>query len=257
MKKILLIFILGILSGCDTADAPDCLQRTGDIVSRDLVVEPFEELIVYGRIKLYIEQGTEHKVKVEAGKNLIDNIFVTVENNRLVLKDKISCNFIRKYNTTTVYVTVPNLTWLQNAGNNPLESIGTLNYPNIWLRSLNQEQDPEIYTNGDFKLDLVSNYIRITTDNYSNFFLTGETNYLNLYIADGDSRIEAGNLVAGTVDIQHRGTNKLIVNPQEILKGEIRSTGDVISTNQPLEVDIETFYTGKLIFSPPTPEGGE
>ncbi len=253
MKKVLIIFLLIVLSGCDTEDAPACFKRTGDIISKEVEVAKFEELIVYGRIKLYIEQGDEQKVIVEAGKNLIENISATVEGNRLVLKNSNSCNLMRDYNTTTIYVTVPNLTWLQHAGNNTIESIGTLNFPNIWLRSLNQEKDKEIYTNGDLKLNLVSNYIRVTTDNYSNFFLTGETNYLNLYIADGDSRVEAENLIAGTVEIQHRGTNKLIVNPQEILKGEIRSTGDVISKNKPPAVDIETFYTGKLVFIPPTP----
>ncbi len=253
MKKVLMIFLLIVLSACDTEDAPACFKRTGDIISKEVNVAQFEELIVYGRIKLFIEQGDEQKIIVEAGKNLIENISATVEGNRLVLKNSNTCNLMRDYNTTIIYVTVPNLTWLQHAGNNTIESIGTLNFPNIWLRSLNQEKDKEIYTNGDLKLNLVSNYIRVTTDNYSNFFLTGETNYLNLYIADGDSHIEAANLIAGTVDIQHRGTNKLIINPREILKGEIRSTGDVISINQPPVVDIETFYTGKLIFSPPAP----
>ena len=55
-------------------------------------------------------------------------------------------------------------------------------------------------------------------------------------------------LIAQTVDIQHRGTNKIIVNPQQLLKGEIRSTGDVISVNRPPVVDVETFYSGRLIF---------
>ncbi|WP_255702928.1 GIN domain-containing protein [Antarcticibacterium sp. 1MA-6-2] len=119
------------------------------------------------------------------------------------------------------------------------------------MRSLNQEKDPEIYTNGDFKLHLVSERIRVTADNYSNFYLEGETGYLNLYIAAGDSRIEADKMRAGTVEIQHRGTNKLFVNPQEVLKGEIRSTGDVISINRPATVDIETFYTGRLYFQAP------
>lgn len=256
MKKLLILFLLIVISGCDKEDAPDCFKRTGDIISREVVVAPFEELIVYGRIKLFIEQGEEHKVIVETGKNLIGNIQTTLEGKKLVLKNNSSCDLMRDYNTTTIYITVPNLTWLQHAGNNTIESIGTLHFPNIWLRSLNQEKDPEIYTNGDLKLNLVSDYIRITSDNYSNFFLTGQTDYLNLYIADGDSRVEAENLIVKTVDIQHRGTNKLIVNPQEILKGEIRSTGDVITKNRPPLVDIETFYTGRLIFSPPTPQGG-
>lgn len=248
MKKYISLLMILFFTACDKEDAPECFQKPGEIVTREIPVEAFEELIVYGRIKLFVEQGEEHKVIVESGKNLINNITATVEDGRLSLRNSTSCNLFRDYNTTTIFVTVPNLTWLQNAGNNTIESIGTLHFPDIWLRSFNQEKDPEIYTNGDFKLHIISDYIRVTGDNYSNFFLSGEAVYLNAYFANGDGRLEAAGLIAKTVDIQHRGTHKLIVNPQEVLKGEIRSTGDVISVNRPPVVRIETFYTGRLIF---------
>lgn len=252
MKKLwITIFCVFLISACDKEDAPNCFQTTGDIIQKEIEVEAFEELIVYGRIKLYIEQGAEHKVVVEAGNNLIGNVSAVVEHGRLNLRNSDNCNLFRDYNTTNIYVTVPNLTWLQNASNNTIESIGTLNFPVIWLRSLNQEKDPEIYTNGDFNLNLVSDLIRVTGDHYSNYFLTGSTDYLNLYIADGDGRFEGAGLVAGTVEIQHRGTNKLFVNPLNELKGEIRSTGDVISVNRPSIVNLPAFYTGKLIFQAP------
>lgn len=247
-KSIFIVCILLLFTACDKEDAPGCFRTTGDLVSREIRVPPFEELIVYGRIKLFIKQGEEQKVVVEAGKNLIDNLDAAVDDGRLSLRNSTTCNLFRDYNTTSVYVTVPNLTWLQNAGNNTIEGIGELHFPRIWLRSLNQEKDPEIYTNGDFKLKLVTDYLRVTGDNYSNFFLSGETDYFNLYIADGDGRVEAAELNANTVDIQHRGTNKLIVNPQEVLKGEIRSTGDVISVNRPPVVNLKSFYIGDLYF---------
>lgn len=252
MKKRWLI-VLGIffLTACDKGDALNCFQTTGDIIQQEIEVTDFEQLIVYGRIKLFIEQGPEHKVVVEAGRNLIGKISATVEDGRLNLRNSDNCNLFRDYNTTSIYVTVPNLTWLQNASNNTIESIGNLNFPVIWLRSFNQEKDPEIYTNGDFKLDLVSEYIRVTGDEYSNYFLTGSTEYLDLYIADGDGRFEGAGLVSGVVEIQHRGTNKLFVNPQNELKGEIRSTGDVFSVNRPPIVNLPAFYTGKLIFQAP------
>lgn len=252
MKKLwIIVFGFFFFTACDKEDAPNCIQTTGNIIQQEIEVADFKELIVYGRIKLFIEQGAEHKVVVEAGENLIAKVSATVENGRLSLRNSDNCNLFRDYNTTSIYITVPNLIWLQNAGNNTVESVGTLNFPVIWLRSLNQENDPEIYTNGDFKLDLVSEYIRITGDEYSNYFLTGSTDYLNLYIADGDGRFEGADLIAGVVEIQHRGTNKLFVNPQNELKGEIRSTGDVIAVNRPPIVNLPAYYTGKLIFQAP------
>lgn len=243
----LFIFTLMFFS-CDKEDAPDCFKTTGSIIQKEVFADEFEELIVYGRTKLYIEQGEEQKVVIESGENLISDISVEVIDGRLILKNNISCNLFREYDVTSVYVTVPNLTWLQNAGSKTIEGVGELNFPVIWLRSFNQEKDPEIYTNGDFRLHLNSESIRITGDDFSNFFLRGTTGYLDAYFAAGDGRLEAAELIAETVEIQHRGTNKLIVNPQQVLKGEIRSTGDVISVTRPPVVRVETFYLGELYF---------
>ena len=250
LSKMPFLALLFLAVSCSTEDAPDCFQTAGATVEREIEVENFYEIILYDRINLFIQQGPEQHVVVKTGENLLPEIEVSVENNRLILRNNNGCNWVRDYNITDVYVTVPNLTWLQNAGNTVIKSIGELHFPEIWLRSLNQEQKKGVYTNGDFDLHLVSDYIRVTGDDFSNFFLRGKTDYLNLFIANGDGRVEAQDLIAETVEIQHRGTNKLIVNPQEVLKGEIRSTGDVISVNRPPVVTLESFYTGKLIFKP-------
>ncbi|WP_029035132.1 head GIN domain-containing protein [Salinimicrobium terrae] len=252
LKKYLLIFpflSLLLLSSCDTEDAPDCFQTSGEIVEKELQVEPFNELIVFEDIDLFIEQGTEYKVVVKTGENLLNEISAEVIDDRLILRNDSGCNFFREYDVTSIHVTVPNLVWIQNAGNRVINSVGELHFKNIWLRSLNQERAKGVYTVGDFDLHLFSENVRVTGDDFSNFFLRGETDYLNLYIANGDGRVEAQDLIAGTVEIQHRGTNKLIVNPQQVLKGEIRSTGDVISVNRPPVVELESFYTGKLFFN--------
>ena len=251
LKKYMLILpFLGLqfFAGCNTEDAPDCFKTAGSITEKEFEVEAFDELIVYEDINLFIEQGAEYRLVVKTGKNLMNDISAEVVDGRLILRNSSGCNFVRDYGVTDIYVTVPNLTWLQNAGNRVIKSEGILNFPNIWLRSLNQERAKGVYTVGDFDLHLVSNYVRVTGDDFSNYFLRGETDYLNLFMANGDGRVEARDLVAGTVEIKHRGTNKLIVNPQQVLKGEIRSTGDVISVNRPPVVDVEVFYSGKLIF---------
>jgi hypothetical protein len=251
LKKSLLILpflSLMFFMACNTEDAPDCFQTAGSMIEKELQVGAFEELMVYENIELFIEQGEEHKVIVKTGENLMNEISAEIIDGRLILRNGNSCNFVRDYNLTSIYVTVPNLTWLQNAGNRVVKSVGELHFPDIWLRSLNQEDSNEVYTVGDFDLHLVSDYVRVTGDDFSNFFLQGETDYLDLYIANGDGRVEAQELAAGTVEIQHRGTNKLFVNPQQVLRGEIRSTGDVIFVNRPPVVEVETFYSGKLIF---------
>ena len=64
----------------------------------------------------------------------------------------------------------------------------------------------------------------------------------------GAGRFEGANLIAQNVDVYHRGSNDMIVNPQQVLSGELLGTGDLISLNQPLTIEVEVLYTGQLIF---------
>jgi len=61
-------------------------------------------------------------------------------------------------------------------------------------------------------------------------------------------RFEGQNLIINDLRILQRSANVMIVNPQERLRGEIRGTGDVISVNRPPIVEVEEFFTGRLIF---------
>ena len=93
-----------------------------------------------------------------------------------------------------------------------------------------------------------STTVSIVVNGIAYFKLRGLTTNLNVTVAAGDSRIEAEDLVANAVSINHRGTNDVYVNPQQRIRGVIRGTGDVISVNRPPEVDVEELYNGRLIF---------
>lgn len=251
MKKIFFLFALLIVSGCDSEDAPTCIKEAGKIFSEEVSVTPFEEIIVYERVKLFIQQGEKHQVIIETGENLINEVSVNVVNNRLSIRNENACNLFREYEITKVYVTTPNLNWLQNSSGSAIESIGTLKYQNLYLISENQARDLSIHTDGDFILNLEVENLRITNDNYSNYFLKGKAENFNVFFAAGDARLEAGELLVQKYDIFHRGTNKMIINPQISLRGDIYSNGDVISRNKPPVVDVTEHYLGKLIFEAP------
>lgn len=249
MKKVYFLIFIGLTAvGCDTEKVPDCLKSEGASVTEEFAVTAFDEIMVYEQVKLFIEQGAEYKVVVETGANLIDGVVVEVDNNRLSIRNTNTCNLFRDYEVTRVFVTTPSLTWLQNSSGSAIESIGTLKFDHLWLRSFNQEKDPGIHTDGDFILDLEVGNLRITNDNVSNYFLSGRAENLNAFFAAGDGRLEAADLIVQHCDIFHRGTNKMILNPRQSIKGEIRSLGDVIAKNRPPMVRVETFYTGRLIF---------
>ncbi|WP_010228932.1 head GIN domain-containing protein [Gillisia marina] len=249
MKKLIFLMLSTfLLSSCDAEDAPGCFKKAGEIVQDEVLVETFNEIIVYERVKLFIQQGPVQKVVIETGENLRKDVSVEVINNRLSIRNENSCNLVRDYELTKVYVTIPDLTWLQNSSGSAIETIGTLKLDNLWLRSVNQENDLSIHTDGDFILDLDVENLRITNDNVSNYFLTGKVENFIVFFANGDSRLDAPNLIVQNYEIFHRGTNKMILFPVQSLKGELRSSGNVIAKNRPPVVDVEEYYTGRLIF---------
>ena len=249
MKKIIfLILSTFLLSSCDSEDAPGCFKKAGEIVQDEVQVAAFNEIIVYEQVKLFIKQGPVQEVIIETGENLRKDVSVEVIDNRLSIRNTNSCNLVRDYELTKVYVTIPDLTWLQNSSGSAIESIGTLKLNNLWLRSVNQEDDLSIHTDGDFILDLDVENLRITNDNVSNYFLKGKVENFNVFFANGDSRLDAPNLIVQNYEIFHRGTNKMIVYPVQSISGELRSSGNVFAKNRPPIVDVEEYYTGRLIF---------
>ncbi len=248
MKKLLGILTIILFAGCNSEDAPGCFKKAGEIVQDEVAIDHFNEIIVYERVKLFIQQGPVQKVIIETGKNLRQDISVEVIDNRLSIRNENSCNLVREYELTKVYVTIPDLTWLQNSSGSSIESIGTLKLNDLYLLSVNQENDLSIHTDGDFILDLDVENLKITNDNVSNYFLTGKAENFNVFFAAGDGRLDAPGLIVKNYQIFHRGTNKMIVFPVESIKGELRSSGNVIAKNRPAVVNVESYYTGRLIF---------
>jgi hypothetical protein len=249
MRKLAIFILFLVCVGCDSEDVGDCVQTEGEIIRTEVEVAAFNKIEVFEKIDLVISQGESQKVEVETGSNLLNEISVEVIDGMLILKNENSCNLFRDYKATTIYVTVTDLNYLRHSGNFTVSSEGILNLNDLWLVSENQAKDPDVLTNGDFDLNLNVENLRITSDNYSHFFLQGEATNLNAFFAAGDGRLEARNLIVQNCDLFHRGTNKLIVNPQQSLKGEIYSYGDIISVNRPPVVRVNEHFKGRLIFS--------
>lgn len=249
MKKLVTIFVALFLIACNGDNVPDCFQNAGDLVRETVEVDNFSTITVFENINMVIRQGTEQSVEIETGEFLRNEVSATVENDRLILRNDNGCNFVRDYGLTTVYVTSPNISEIRSSTGLLVSSDGVLNYPNLLLISESFTNTESETTDGSFDLDVNSETVRITVNGIAFFKLRGTTVNFDVFIAAGDSRIEAANLVAQNVNVNHRGTNDVFVNPQQRISGVIRGTGDVISSNRPPEVEVEEIFNGRLIFT--------
>jgi len=246
MKKLLYILTLALVFSCNSEDAGDCFQTSGSIIQQEIIVDAFTKILVNRDVELIVKEGVEYEVIIETGKNLLNDIEALIVDDELQLTDHNTCNYVRDYGITKIYVTAPNITEIRSSTQYDVSSSGILNYNSLTLIS-EDFNVPGSFTVGDFRLAVNLTTMRIVTNNISSFYITGQTENLNIGFFAGAGRFEGENLIAQNVNVFHRGSNDMIVNPQQSLEGELRSTGDLISVNHPPIVDVEQFYTGQLI----------
>ena len=234
--------------GCNSENGFDCFQKTGTIIQTEVEVADFSRIIVWEGVQLFIQQGDVQKVIIETGENLLNDIEVSVNGDLLSLKNKNECNYIRDYDDTKIYVTSPNITEIRNSSSLEIKSIGVLEYPSLLLLSEDFGEEDLYHIDGDFNLELNVGEVFISSNGFSSFVLKGHAEFANFGLYASNTRIDAGELVTQNIQIFHRSSNVMIINPQQSIHGKIVSIGDVISLNKPPVVEVEELYEGRLIF---------
>ncbi len=252
MKKLLRTYFFGIctllIMGCNGENVPDCFQNAGELIREEVSLPAFEKITVFENIEMVLRDGPVQEVIIETGLYLRPEVTAEVEGNRLVVRNTNNCNLFRDYGITKIFVTSPNINEIRSSTGWPIRSEGTLAFPEIELISESFNNPETETTDGSFDLDLATQDLNVVANGIAYFQLRGSTVRFSATIAAGDSRIEAEDFIAQEVVINHRGSNDMLVNPQQILRGLIRGTGDVLSFTRPDSVDVEELYRGRLIY---------
>lgn len=253
MKRILHIVLFAsitLLLSCEE-NAPDCFQTAGDRISESVEVPVFDAITVFENIQLVVAQGPEQRVIIETGKNLRPEVSARVQDGVLILRDENNCNLFRDYGETIIRVTTPDLREIRSSTGWPITSSGILGFTNLRLISESFNNPETATTDGTFDLELDCQTIRVVVNGIASVKLRGEADLADLTVAAGDSRIDARNLRASTVRINHRGSNDMLVNPQQRIEGVIRGYGDVRSFFRPEEIAVAEQFRGRLLFEVP------
>lgn len=253
IKKVLVlgscsVAILALFMGCSSDKGWDCMQTAGNIVQTEITVPEFTKILVWERTKLFVQQGEVQKVVVESGENLMSDVEVSVTNGLLEIHNYNACNLVRDYGLTKVYVTTPNITEIRSSTGLTVESIGVLRFPNLRLLSEDHEIEDQYHVDGDFKLNMEVENLTVTANGLSKIYLKGSATNAVMGLYSGDCRIYSEDLIVQDLTVYTRSTGPMVVNPQQSIKGQIVSLGDVISKNRPPVVEVEELYRGRLIF---------
>lgn len=243
MKKILFLSILFAVLGC-ASEMPECFRNAGAATRYDVDVPTFTQIEVSEGIEVVVSQGAACTVEILTGENMRNEISATVAGGKLSLRNNTSCNWVRDYNNTTIFVTAPDMTYIYSASQFAVRSSGVLSYPAVTLQS-------GLYSDtaaASFELDLDTDSL-IAEDNGSSYFkISGRAANVTVHFYAGDARFDGSSLATQDLQVFHRSSNDIIASPSGAVTGTLYSTGNLVLKSQPASVQVERLYHGNVIY---------
>ncbi len=238
---VILLSLSMLHTGCNDANAPNCLQSAGEVKTFVVNTDTFNEIEVNDDFIVVIKPGTTQKAEVTVGENLFSDITLETADGKLVISDNNGCRWFREVEFPVVTITTPDLTRIRQNGGGIVRSDDVLNFENLLL--ISEERT------GDFELKVASRELRIVNNDLSNYYISGTVDRLFVGFFAGDGRFEGADLEAASVEVFHRGTNDMVVSAIKELTGRIISNGDVIYTKTiPPLIQVSREGRGELIF---------
>jgi len=240
-KILLILFCIVSAFSCRKAPVCDCFEAAGAPAedNRTSVLPYFEQVNVQDDINVSISIGNTEQVLIQGGSNLIHNVSATVSNKVLTLKNNNICNWLRSYKKSiiTVYITMPRVTYITNAGVgniNSLDSITTDSFQvsttsageiNLAVRAL--QIQAHIFGTGDITLSgkcsqFACSHLSGTGFSYCNNLITGYSFISNS--GTGDCHVN----VTGELDAEIYGSGNIYYSGSPIIKSTITGSGQVI-----------------------------
>lgn len=218
-----------------------CFSSTGDQTSVSVPIPAeIDNVTAYGRIHVNFIQDSLNIVEISGGENVVEGIECVTENNKLHILDNNSCHWTRRLDQVPV-VTVHYTT---------LRYFGSENYyDNLFLKQHKGDTILMEYWTGSGKTKFSGNvgkaYLKVNAGT-GGYECSGKTDYLYVYNCGG-AKIDCSGMPAIDVLAVTASNNDVMINCTYNLVAEIRRTGNIFYTGNPLQVKRIGNGSGELI----------
>jgi len=241
--KVFYLFILVAISGC--ADEDVCFSKKGNAVSQEHVVQGFHSVDIPMNVSVEIVPSSTYKLEIQSYENRIEGLSFAVNDSTLTIKNEISCQLLKSYETAVLKIYTPTLKQIKARTQFSVYSHDTLRYPNLYLLTSIPNEDGASAT---FNLKVNNSNILVEDNQVGNFILKGKTNTLDLKLYGANGSVDAKQLVAKQVLTYHRSNQNIHVVAKNRLEGIIASVGNIYVYNKPDTVMLDRLYTGNVFY---------
>ena len=210
------------------------IKGNGDVTKENRKTKSFDEIRVSRGMNVYISQGDEQKIVVEADENLLNAIETNVEGNTL----KVTTNKnIRKSTVKKVYVTVKNIYAIKaSAGSN------------IYSETILQTNELELGSSAgsNLNLEVEAKELQVSASAGSNIRLEGKSEYFKGKASAG-SNIKAEELITKDCEASVSSGANIWVHSNGDFDGHASSGGNVFYYGNPKSINSESSSGGNVI----------
>ncbi len=232
IQIVVKIFAAIFITAC--SDLGDCFKGTGKIIIEERRVGFFEGITVDDDINLVILQDTVQYLQIEAGENLVREIFTEIADEMLYLRNDNVCKYSRSYQKEiTVKAHVKDLKKIGFAGSARITSGNELSfgYLQMWLDGARGEIDLKLiaerlvidHVSGNGLIRLSGEVDRGIVNSEAQGFLDLKNLKFNNLIMVSDSYNDAGIWVSDTIDITINNLGNVYCRGNPFIKSYIRT----------------------------------
>lgn len=234
MKSLrLLTFSIAILciSACTHAQFRTSVTGNGNVITRERKADNFTGIKVSSGIDVYLKQGNEMSITVEADENLHEYIITEVRNG--ILNVYTDAN-IREADRKRVYVAMKEI-----------NSVSTTSAGDVIGETPVRSDRLELSASsaGDIKLEVTSKELKINISSSGDMTLTGEADILEADLSSAGD-LNAYDLKAREADISVSSAGDADINVTEKLTARSSSAGDINYMGNPKYIDSHSSSAG-------------
>ena len=236
MKSLrFLTFAIAILSisACTHAQYRKTVHGNGNVVTKDRKAEDFAGIKVSSGIDVYLKQGNNMSITVDADENLHEYILTEVRNG--VLNVYTDAN-IRESKMKRVYVTMKDINSVRTTSAGDVVGETPVKSDRLELSASSA---------GDIKLEVTSKEININISSSGDMTLSGETDILEADLSSAGD-LNAYELTVREADISASSAGDADINVTEKLTARASSAGDINYRGNPKYIDSHSSSAGGI-----------
>ncbi len=232
--KFLTVALVSLsISACTQGQIRKTVHGNHNVVTEERKVNSFTAVRVSTGIDVYLKQGNNESLSVEADDNLQEYILTEVRNGELHVYTDAN---IRDAERKRVYVTMRDIRSLRTTSAGDIVGQTPVKSDKLILSASSA---------GDIKLDVTANEIQVDINSSGDVTLTGTADKLNADLSSAGD-LNAYDLRVREADISASSAGNADINVSEKITARASSAGDVNYKGDPKYVDAHSSSAGGI-----------